>query len=309
MLKVGRSEAGRLSAQAHTGSLAGADRVIDAVLAEYGVSRVNSLEELVETTAIMHARTLPRGRGIGALTVSGGANGALLDLAADVGLEFPPFVPESRAIIREALYDYVATTNPLDITGPGIVGESPIHRAALDALGSDPHMHVILHAVAGGNGALDAQSPAGQLLLAAMEKYPEKVWVRLATVVGTFREQPLGLPPLVEPIAQIGGIPFLQGFENGLRAVAALIRYAEFRERWEARGATAADGATVGDAASRERGERARAMVRSAGQGGLGEAEGRRCCRSTGSPCRASGWRRARRRRWPPPPRSASRSS
>jgi acetyltransferase len=275
MLKVGRSEAGRLSAQAHTGSLAGADRVIDAVLAEYGVARVNSLEELIETTAIMHARTLPRGRGIGALTVSGGANGALLDLAADVGLEFPPFIPESRAIIRAALYDYVATTNPLDITGPGMQADSPIHRAALDALGSDPNMHVILHATVGGNGALDAQSPAGQTLLAAMARYPEKVWVRLATVAGTFRDQPLDLPPLVAPIVQIDGIPFLQGFENGLRAVAALIRYAEFRERWAARGAGSDAAARVDDAAARARRERARATVRAAGPGGLSEAEGK----------------------------------
>ncbi len=275
MLKVGRSEAGRLSAQAHTGSLAGADRVIDAVLAEYGVSRVNSLEELVETTAILHACTLPRGRGIGALTLSGGANGALLDLAADLGLEFPPFVPESRAIIREALYDYVATTNPLDITGPGIQADSPIHAAALDALGSDPHIHTILHAVAGGNGALDAQSPAGKTLLAALEKYPEKVWVRLATVAGTFREQPLGLPPLVEPVTQLGDIPFLQGFENGLRAVAALIRYGEFRQRWEARGVAGGDAATTDEAPAHARRERARALVRGAGPTGLNEMEGK----------------------------------
>ncbi len=272
MLKVGRSEAGRLSAQAHTGSLAGADRVIDAVLAEYGVSRVRSLEELVETTAIMHARTLPRGRGIGALTVSGGANGVLLDLAADVGLAFPPFAPETEAIIREALYDYVATTNPLDITGPGMVGDSPIHRAALDALGGDPNLHVILHAGAGGNGALDVQSPAGQILLAAMERYPEKVWVRLATVAGTFREQPLGLPPLVEPVSQLGGIPFLQGFENGLRAVAALIRYAEFRERWAGRASLPAERA---EAPGGTRRARARALVRAAGSPGLNESEGK----------------------------------
>ncbi|MDP9374609.1 MAG: CoA-binding protein, partial [Chloroflexota bacterium] len=248
MLKVGRSEAGRQSAQAHTGSLAGADRVIDAVLAKYGVARVNSLEEMTETVAILHSRKLPHGRGIGALTVSGGANGALLDLAADVGLTFPPFAPESRRIIREALYDYVATTNPLDITGPGVQGDSPVHAAALDALGSDPNMQVILHAVAGGNGALDAQSPAGKLLLEAMEKYPEKVWVRLATIAGTFRDEPLNLPPPVEPIAHLDGVPFLQGFENGLRAVAALIRYAEFQGRRQGaragdRPATAADGA------------------------------------------------------------------
>ncbi len=270
MLKVGRSEAGQKSAQAHTGSLAGSDRVIGAVLAQYGVSRVNSLEELVETVAILHSKKMPKGRGVGALTLSGGANGKLLDLAADIGLDFPPFVPESRKIIRDVLYDYVATTNPLDITGPGITGDSPVHAAALDALGTDPNMHVILHAVAGGNGRIDAASPAGKVLLAAMEKYPEKVWVRMAIVAGTYRDQPLGLPPLVEPLDNLDGVPFLQGFENGLRAVAALQRYGEFQERWQRDGETAKR--RNGDDARKER---ALALLRGAGAAGPTEAEGK----------------------------------
>jgi acetate---CoA ligase (ADP-forming) len=270
MLKVGRSEAGQASARAHTGSLAGSDKVIAATLEAYGIARVNSLEEMVETTAILHSRKLPRGRGVGALTVSGGANGAMLDLAEDVGLHFPPFAPESQRIIREKLYDYVATTNPLDITGPGIQDQA-IHTAALDALGSDPNMPIVLHAVVGGNGAMDAQSPAGKALLAAIERYPEKVWVRLATVAGTFRDQPLNLPPLVEPITSIEGIPFLQGFENGLRAVAALIRYGEFRERWEERRAKSEERGTRDEG----RRERALAILREAGPAGPTEAEGK----------------------------------
>ncbi|HEX5501272.1 MAG TPA: acetate--CoA ligase family protein [Thermomicrobiales bacterium] len=272
VLKVGRSDAGRVSAQAHTGSLAGADRVVDAALAQVGVARVNSLEELVETVAILHARRLPRGRGVGALTVSGGANGALLDLAADLGLEFPPFAPASRRVIREALYDYVATTNPLDITGPGIYADTPIHVAALDALGGDPNMHVILHAPVGGNGALDAQGEVGKALLAAARKYPEKVWVRLATVAGTFRDQPPGGPPPAEPFTELEGVPFLQGFENGLRAVAALIRYAEFQARWQQARAAAPPAPSAADAARRER---ALALLRAAGPAGPTEAEGK----------------------------------
>lgn len=228
---------------------------------------------MVETVAILHSRKMPRGRGVGALTVSGGANGAMLDLAEDAGLTFPPFVPESQHIIREVLYDYVATTNPLDITGPGIQGNSPIHIAALDALGSDPNMHIVLHAVGAGGGMLDAQSPAGQILLNAIEKYPEKVWIRMAIVVGTFREQPLGLPPIVEPIAQIGGVPFLQGYENGMRAIAALIRYAEFQERWQRERASGP--AAAAEEGATDRRARAQALVRAAGPQGLNETEGK----------------------------------
>ena len=51
----------------------------------------------------------------------------------------------------------------------------------------------------GGGGMMDAQSPAGKIILNAVEKYPEKIWLRIAIVAGTFREQPLGQPPIIEP--------------------------------------------------------------------------------------------------------------
>ncbi|MFN8514826.1 MAG: acetate--CoA ligase family protein [Chloroflexia bacterium] len=247
--------------------------MVGAMLAKYGVTRVNSLEEMTEAVAVLHSKKMPTGRGVGALTVSGGANGEMLDLAADAGsLRFPAFVPESQKIIRDVLYDYVATTNLLDITGPGITGDSPVHAAALDALGSDPNMHIVLHAAAGGNGRMDAQSPAGKVLLNAMAKYPEKVWIRMAIVAGNYREQPLNSPELVEPFETLEGVPFLQGFENGLRAVAALIRYGEFQERWQAaRGKEQESGGT----GEQERKGRALALLRGAGAGGPTEAEGK----------------------------------
>jgi acetyltransferase len=112
------------------------------------------------------------------------------------------------------------------------------------------------------------------VLLNAMAKYPEKVWIRMAIVAGTYREQPLNLPELVEPFETLEGVPFLQGFENGLRAVAALIRYGEFQERWQAqRGRTREqENGRTGD---QERKERALALVRGAGAGGPTEAEGK----------------------------------
>ena len=67
MLKIGRSEASRRVAAAHTGSLVGADGVVDAALRKLGVTRVSTLDELLETLAVFHARKLPRGRGVAAV--------------------------------------------------------------------------------------------------------------------------------------------------------------------------------------------------------------------------------------------------
>ena len=69
MLKIGRSEGARRSALAHTGSLVGADGAVDAVLRKLGVTRVASVDELLEAVAVFHTRKLPRGDGIAAFSV------------------------------------------------------------------------------------------------------------------------------------------------------------------------------------------------------------------------------------------------
>jgi acetyltransferase len=230
VLKVGRSEAGKRMAQAHTGSLAGSDTVIDAVLKKYGILRVNDLNEMLETMVMLHSRKLPRGRGVAVLTASGGANAVLTDLAEDIGVELPQFVGEGWQKVRSALYDYITVSNPLDITGPGGVTDQHVHQAAVEAMGADPNMHIILHSL-GGNAKMDAQSPAGKVLLAAMQKYPDKIWAKMAPIAGNFHEKPLGVAEVIAPITELEGIPFLQGLDNSLRAVAALIRYAEFQQK------------------------------------------------------------------------------
>jgi acetyltransferase len=79
------------------------------------------------------------------------------------------------------------------------------------------------------------------------------------------------MPELIEPIETLEGVPFLQGFENGLRAVAALIRYAEFQERWQAtRG-----GDQTTTTADPARKEKALAILSEAGPAGPTEAAGK----------------------------------
>jgi len=230
VLKSGRTEAGRQMAMAHTGALAGSDAMVDAVFKKYGITRVDSLNEMIETLAILHSRKLPQRGGIAAVTNSGGANAILADHADELGLNFPQFSEASYNIIRPVLYDYITVSNPLDITGPGGMADQHIHKAALDAMGADPNMEIILWQL-GANARTDAQGPAGKVLLGAMKQYPEKIWVKISGYAGTFRDQPLGVPDLIEPIADLDGVPFLMSFDNGLRAVKALVEYGEFQRK------------------------------------------------------------------------------
>jgi acetyltransferase len=277
VLKSGRSELGSRMAQAHTGALAGSDQIIDATLKKYGVIRVHDLNEMIETMAIMHSKKMPKGRGVAALTNSGGENSVIVDLAEDIGVSFPAFSPESAGLIRKELYDYISVSNPLDITGPGGLTDVNVLQAALDGMGSDPNIHIILHNL-GGNTKMDAGTAAGKLAFAAMSKYPDKVWLRASKMAGTFRDKPVGQPDMVDPRHEWEGVPFLQGLDNVLRAVRHLIEYAEFQERRQT-----ADGrrTTVVDEA---RQAQARTMLHAADGRALTESEGKQILALYGIP-------------------------
>jgi acetyltransferase len=248
MLKVGRSEAGRRAAQAHTGALAGSDAVIEAVLAQHGVLRVHSLDEMTETLCILHARRLPAGNGFGAITYSGGAVGVIADLAADYGLHFPPIHEAGAQQIRRVLYEYGTVSNPIDLTGQAVY-DPPVQRAAFEAMGTDPNIHTIIIA-SGGTTLLDRQSPMGQVITEMVQKYPDKLFVRTSQMYGVLRDKAFGAPDPVDPASDLNGVPFLQGIENTMRAARALVRYAAF-QRQRGRGSHGA--AEPGDASRRAR--------------------------------------------------------
>jgi acetyltransferase len=229
MLKVGRSAAGQRAAQAHTGALVGSDTIIDAVLKKHGVWRVHTLDEMLETLCMMHARHLPRGNGFGAITFSGGAVGVMADLAADYGLHFPPIHEAGAQRIRKVLYEYGTVNNPIDLTGQAVY-DPPVQRAAFEAMGTDPNIHTIL-IFSGGATRLDKQSPIGQVIYEAIQQYPDKLFVRTAQMYGAFRDKAFGAPDPVEPVSDLDGVPFLQGIENTLRAARALVWYAEFQHQ------------------------------------------------------------------------------
>jgi acyl-CoA synthetase (NDP forming) len=117
VLKAGRSEISARNAISHTGSLVGNDRVIDAAFAQYGVIRVDSLEELILTSGLI-ARTGPLSApGVAVISISGGSCDIVADQAERIGLPLPSFDGEAAAAIRQIVPSFATVQNPLDLTG------------------------------------------------------------------------------------------------------------------------------------------------------------------------------------------------
>src|SRR5690242_6709351 len=150
-LKVGSSPAGQQAAMAHTGSVAGDDAVVDAVLRQLNVIRVTSLEELLTTGAALGYSRWPRGRRMGVLTLSGGACDIIADAASARGVAIPDFSAGTEAAIAALLPPFASPHNPLDVTGFGVLAnlsgkKGPLTAVdhALDIAVQDPNLDFVL---------------------------------------------------------------------------------------------------------------------------------------------------------------------
>jgi acetate---CoA ligase (ADP-forming) len=163
-LKVGSSEAGQAAALAHTGSVAGDDAVVSSVLRQLNIIRVDSIEELLNTAALLGYDRVPAGRRMGVITASGGACDIIADRSSDQGIAIPPFAPETADRITPHLPSFATAHNPLDVTGVGLAnqrtGTLTAIDYALDAAVDDPNLDFILFS---GVNIPDARPPDDNL--------------------------------------------------------------------------------------------------------------------------------------------------
>jgi acyl-CoA synthetase (NDP forming) len=135
ILKGGASDASGRAALAHTGRLAGADRVFDAVVREFAAIRVYSTEELLDVClqlSSLRADQLPRGDRVLLSSFGGGSGVICTDQCVREGLSLPPLDDATRARLVPLLTPLSSVLNPIDLT-PGMMTQ-PEHRANLPAV-------------------------------------------------------------------------------------------------------------------------------------------------------------------------------
>lgn len=224
VIKAGRTGAGQRATLSHTGSMAGADAVYDAALAQCGAIRVHSVEEMFDfckaySSLNAHALSKPhtgdrRGRRpgrprdgrrlrIGIVTNSGGPGVLAADRAEEVGLD----VAEPSAAVQEALRDFLpghcALRNPIDLT---VEGTGEWYRRTLESVLDEYDAAVAINvstpyldSVALARGVADAAASVDKPVVAAF--LPEQI---VADAVDYLESR---------------GVP---NFATGERAVAAL---------------------------------------------------------------------------------------
>lgn len=116
IMKIGSTDVGAAAAATHTGSLAGNDAVYDAVFAECGAYRAQSVEEMLDVAHLCAVTgTLPANQDIGIMTGSGGIGILMADNATELGMKLPALTADATAALRELL-PYAVPANPFDTT-------------------------------------------------------------------------------------------------------------------------------------------------------------------------------------------------
>ena len=114
-MKSGRTAAGARAAVSHTGSLAGADVAVESLLAQSGVIRVNSINEMFVYASAFSTQPVPRGNRVAVVTNSGGPGILATDACVQLGLEVPPLAEETQRRIRQVVAPEASVVNPVDM--------------------------------------------------------------------------------------------------------------------------------------------------------------------------------------------------
>lgn len=190
-VKVGRTETGARTAASHTGKLTGADDVVDAAMRQYGVIRVDGLDELQDTAALLARARTPRADGVAVCSISGGTGAHVADLASAAGLRLPRLSEAKQAELHQWIPEYLSVANPVDNGGHPVGDERG--RKIIDAILADPAVGVLICPVTGPFPPLSDRLVRD--LVEAAEETDKLVCVVWGSPVGTepaYREVLLG---------------------------------------------------------------------------------------------------------------------
>lgn len=129
VLKAGRTPKGRVAAESHTKSLAGADGVYDALFRTHGVVRAESIQEFYDFAKAFAYLNEPPGNRILFITTSGGAGILATDAAEKEGLDVAPLPPELAQALEGVIPAHAIRANPLDLTGDA---NAPMYQAVME---------------------------------------------------------------------------------------------------------------------------------------------------------------------------------
>ncbi len=232
--KAGKNQSIARVTMSHTASIAGEDRVFDAMCRQAGFIRVDELLSLLDAAAILTRQPLPGGNRMGILG-TGGLCVVLADTCVSMGLEVPELKEEDvKFIISDLEFPphAPAPTNPVDFAGSNRTALQEVgvlnKMAQLDYINGLICNTPITWADSSGSSVVEQKellTRAAELLTAIPLKLGKPVvTVGLSGIAFTNE--------LILKAMDAAGITSYNTPEAAARAMATLAKYAEIKRRF-----------------------------------------------------------------------------
>ncbi|MFX1274221.1 MAG: acetate--CoA ligase family protein [Promethearchaeota archaeon] len=125
ILKNGRSELGSNAVRSHTASLAGNDRIYDAIFRQSpGIFRVNNFYEMFNIAQVFSTQPLPKGKNIAVITGSGSLGILACDQIEKYGMSLARLSEESIQKVSSIIPNWVSINGTIDL-GPSLFQTFP----------------------------------------------------------------------------------------------------------------------------------------------------------------------------------------
>jgi acyl-CoA synthetase (NDP forming)/GNAT superfamily N-acetyltransferase len=211
-VKSGRSAAGQRAGASHTAAAAAPDATVDALFAQSGVVRCDSLGELLDAARLLVDQPLPAGPRVGVVGNAGGVNVMIVDAAEANDLTVAVLPSEVQAMLAVTAPAAASVANPIDL---GAAATPDAFRATITELAASSTVDSIV-AVFALTGANDVTG-----VLDALREAVDEVSLPVCVVL-------LGLP---DPPSVVGNrrAPVYDLPEQAVSAIARAAGYARWR--------------------------------------------------------------------------------
>lgn len=215
LLMPGRSERAQAAALSHTGAIVSNHATALCLLEQEAVLVVETLDELLDTSAFLVRFPKPVEGGVAFVTSSGAVKNIALDFADSLNLSMPALRDETVARLKALLPDYAVAENPLDYTtatakDPALMGR------LLAVLNDDPDISCVVLATMAGTPR--SQQDKKEHLLPALTALSKP---SMLVVLG----DRLVLEPFFAEAIHHSRLPMYRSTDRALRALANVLSY------------------------------------------------------------------------------------
>jgi acyl-CoA synthetase (NDP forming) len=147
LMKAGGTQGSAKAAMSHTGAMVGSEAVYNGLFKQTGVIHAKNEFELCDVVEALQTQPLPRGNGVGILTMGGGLGVVTAETCEKEGIKIAPLESATIEKLNTILPPRWSHDNPVDMVGIKPMAENETILNCLEALFLDPHVDTIFSMV------------------------------------------------------------------------------------------------------------------------------------------------------------------